>query len=59
MVSNYRKQINEIRKDKERLMVSLKGMSKTIDGLEKRKGALNQDGTKLLLEFQNAMQLEY
>lgn len=57
MVISMKKQIYEVKKDKEKFSVMIKQDYKVIESLAKRKEVLDGDGTKLVLDFQ-AMQLE-
>jgi len=51
MVANYKKQINEAKRDKERITIQLKQAAKQIEFLKVRKETMNADGNKLLQDF--------
>ena len=55
LVISYKKQINEAKRDKERLQIQVKTSEKTIENLVKKRDALNEDSNKLLLDFRDAM----
>lgn len=51
MVLNYKKQINDVRKEKEKLQIQVKTSAKQIDYLIKRKVTLKEDSAKLFMDF--------
>jgi chromosome segregation ATPase len=55
MVTNYKKQIHEIRREKEKLQINVKNSHKMIENLQKRKDVLEDDSTKLFMDFKEAM----
>lgn len=58
MVAGYKKQLNEVRRDKERLAVQLKLSAKQADLLRARCDAARYDGDRLLQDFHGALQAE-
>ena len=55
---NLKKQINETRKEKEKMAIQIKQVQKQIENLNKRKETLSGDSAKLLMNFKDAIQLE-
>ncbi len=51
IVMNLKKQLNETRKDKEKLLGMVKQDYKVLDNLAKRKEIIDEDSTKLVLDF--------
>ena len=54
-MNGYKRQINEARKEKEKLQISLKGTFKILESLSKRRETLDGDSTKLYQDFKGAL----
>jgi len=55
IINGYKKSINEVRREKERLLIGLKGTFKILDNLEKRRETLDGDSTKLYQDFKGTL----
>ena len=57
LILSYKKQIHEVKKEKERLIIQVKTNYKQIDNLSKRKDTLNNNSTKMYLDFKDTLHL--
>eukprot|EP00347_Sterkiella_histriomuscorum_P004943 403358486 len=57
-VLNYKKQINDARKEKEKIGMAVKQQVKQIEMLANRRDQLQEDSNKLFQDFQETMQLQ-
>ena len=55
MIGLLKKQINEAKREKERLAIEVKQTGKIVEALRKRKLTLDGDSQKMLAEFQDTM----
>ena len=58
MITGIKRNINEVKKDKEKLIIGIKSNHKIIESLQARKERLNEDSSKLVLDLTDAMKLE-
>ena len=58
MILNQKKLINDVRRDKEKIQIQVKNQYKVLDNLVQRKSILDEDSTKLYMDFKDAMQMD-